>query len=151
MSLDLLGRILRLERRLDSLAKPEIGWQPHFLITPYTNAAFNGDSFSDVAVNTVIDNASWSTTIPATAKALLIRLECADSGSAATADLYVALYGSAAAATPNLAVRPSGKANDDKQTGSGVLPCTDGDIWYRVNASGATTMDIWLWCYGWWE
>ena len=152
MSLDLLSRILRLERRLDSLAKPEIGWTPHFLTTPYTHASFNGDSYSDVAANTIIDNAGWSTTIPATAKALMITCMCRDSGSAATTDLYVALYSTAAAATATAAIRPSSKANDDyEQQGPIIIPCTDGDIWYRVNASGATTMDIWLWCFGWWE
>ena len=151
MSLDLLSRILRLERRLDSLAKPEIGWTPHFLTTPYTNASFNGDSFSDVAANTIIDNASWSTTIPATAKALMIYGYCRDSGSAATAGLYFALYSAAAAASAVFSICPSSQINDDPMPSMGIVPCTDGDIWYRVNASGATTMDIWLFCIGWWE
>jgi len=151
MDAETVRRISQLERRLDNLAQHERGWQPHFLTTPYTNAAFDGDSFSDVAANTKIENTSWSTTIPATAKALLIRCQCRDSGSAATTGLYVVLYGAAAATVPSLGVWPSGKTNDDYDETTAIVPCTDGDIWYQVNASGATTMDIWLWCFGWWE
>ncbi len=151
MNLDLLSRIVRIERRLDNLVKPERGWTPHFLTTPYTNADFNGDSFSDVAVNTVIENTSWSTTIPTNAKALLIEGECYDSGSAATANLYVALYGAALATNAPWVMSPSGQNNDGYAFGMGIVPCTDGDIWYRVVASGVSTMDIWLECFGWWE
>jgi len=56
----------------------------HPLVTPLTNASFNGDSFSDVGSNTKIENTSWSTVIPAEAKALLLRVECNDSGSGNT-------------------------------------------------------------------
>ena len=154
MNLDskvLVRKLAMLERRLDNLAQPEKGWVPHFLTTPYTNTDFDGDSFSDVAANTKIENTDWSTTIPATAKALIIRILCRDSGSAATAGLYVALAGAAAATGFPLVCRPSGKANNDFADSSGVVPCTDGDIWYQINASGASTMDVWLECYGWWE
>ena len=65
MDADLIRKISELERRLDGLNLPEKGWTPHFLTEPYTNTTFDGDSFSDVAAHTKIENTSWSTTIPA--------------------------------------------------------------------------------------
>lgn len=118
------------------------------LTTPLTHSSFNGDSFSDVGSNTKIENTSWSSTIPGEAKALLIRCACRDSGSAATAGLHFALHGTSAAADPTLVVRPSGKANDDFAEQVGFVPCTDGDLWYQCNASGTTTLDVYLWCFG---
>ena len=148
--LDITRRILKLERRVDNLVQPERGWHPHFLTTPYTNADFDGDSFSDVGSNTKIENTSWSTTIPSNAKALLIVTSVRDSDSAATSGLFFALYPSAAAANYAMICRPSGKANDDLASSHAIVPCTDGDIWYRANASGADTLDVYLWCFGYW-
>ena len=150
MELELVRKIGYLERRLDNLARAEVGWTPHFLTTPYTNTDFDGDSFSTVAVNTKIENTAWSTTIPATAKALIIRIDAADSGSAAN-NCNFGLYGAAAATTWPLVSRPYGLPNDARATASGIVPCTDGDIWYQCLASGANTLDVWLWCFGWWE
>lgn len=118
------------------------------LSTPIAHNSFNGDSYSDVTSNTKIENTSWATTIPSDAKALLIYGWCRDSGSAATAGLYVALFSSSGASNASFAISPSGKANDDYAFGMGVVPCTDGDIWYQVEASGTSTMDIWLLVWG---
>ena len=150
MERDILKRLLDLERRLDGLGLPERGWVPTFFTTPLTNTDFDGDSFSDVAANTKIENTSWSTTIPADAKALLIRVYCRDSGSGGTNGLYVSLYGAAAAGTPGLSIYLNGIPNDQAATETAIVPCTDGDIWYRCNASGASTLDIWLYCFGYW-
>jgi len=147
---ELIAKIAALEKRLDDLVKPEKGWTPHFLEEPLTNADFNGDSFSDVGVHTKIENTSWSTAIPADAKALIIGGLARDSGSAASLDLYFLLYSSATATAYALSIRPAGITNDAIISNSGVVPCTDGDIWYRVNASGASTMDVWLRCMGYW-
>ena len=149
MSLDLIRRLTRLEKRVDDFPRPEI-CVPYFLTTPYTNTTFDGDSFSDVAVNTKIENTSWSTTIPIDAKALLILASARDSASSTTSGLYFALYPSAAAATYAHIVRPSGKDDDDYATEIGVVPCTNGDLWYRCNASGADTLDVILACFGYW-
>lgn len=150
MDADIVQRITALEQWQESLELPEMGGQPTFLTTPYTNANFNGDSFSDVGANTKIENTDWSTTIPANAKALLIYGQCQDSGSAATAGLYFALFPAAAATAAAFAMGPSGKANDDYAWEMATVPCTDGDVWYKVNASGANTFDVWLWCFGYW-
>jgi hypothetical protein len=153
MSLDsgaLVRRVAVLEKRVDDLPRPERGWTPVFLAEPYTNANFNGDSFSDVAALTKIENTSWSTTVPADAKALIILAQCRDSGSAAGGDLVVKLYSAAAATNEALNVRCGGLTNDYLTSNQGIVPATDGDIWYTVNASGANTMDIWLTVVGYW-
>ena len=151
MNLDqeLIRRIALLEKQLDDLVKPEVGWTPTFLTTPYTITDFDGDSFSTVAVNTKIENSDWSTTIPTTAKALIIRLEAADSGSAAN-NCWFGLYPTAAGATLAMRAIPYGKPNDARAAAHAVVPCTDGDIWYQCLASGAGTLDVWMWCWGYW-
>ena len=150
MDLELVRKIQELERRLDRLALPEIGWTPVFLDTPYTNTDFDGDSFSDVGSNTKIENTSWSTTIPSDAKALLLRMAARDSGSAGQQSTYFALYPAAAAATAVATVQVGGLANNSIHEEVAIVPCTDGDIWYRVEATGASTLDVWLWCTGYW-
>jgi hypothetical protein len=147
---ELVRKIAYLERRLDNLAKPEAGWTPHFLDEPYTNADFDGDSFSNVAVHTKIENTSWSTTIPSNARALMIRGDAKDSGSAANTTLYFRIYSTATATLPAFFLRPAGITNDAFTNNSGNVPCTNGDIWYRVNASGASTMDVYLYVVGYW-
>ena len=149
MSLDLIRRLTRLEKRVDDFPRPEI-CVPYFLTTPYTNTTFDGDSFSDVAANTKIENTSWSTTIPIDAKALLIRAVCRDSGSGGTNDLNFRLYPASAATVPALGVYLNGVPNDEYASETAVVPCTDGDLWYRCNASGASTLDVWLYCFGYW-
>ena len=149
MDAELIRHIDRLQRLYDSLVKPEIGLPPVWLTTPYTHESFNGDSFSDVTSATKIENTGWSTTIPADAKALLIRIVARDSASGSTADLTFRLYPISTAATPTLACRLSAMGNDDKAECLGWVPCSDGDIWYKCNASGVDTLDVWLyvWAY----
>ena len=148
MSLDLIRRLTRLEKRLDDFPGPEI-CVPYFFTTPLTNASFNGDSFSDVAVTTKIENTGWSTTIPADAKALLIRISARDSGSAANT-VYFNLYPASGATTAALSLTLTDYTNDTTRSETGVIPCTDGDLWYQCGASGADTLDVWLYCFGYW-
>lgn len=150
MNQDIIRKLLELERRLDGLNLPEKGWVPHFLTEPYTNTTFDGDSFSSVAAHTKIENTSWSTTVPADAKALIIRAIARDSGSAANLSARFELYSTSTATNPAIAVRPAGVTNDAILEVQGIVPCTDGDIWYECGASGASTLDVWLQCVGYW-
>lgn len=114
------------------------------LTTPYTNTAFAADTFSDVTTSTIIQNTSWSTTIPSSATALLIQIIAQDSG-AGSDSLYFAVgpnstYWYTAAARPQVA-----NINAELTT---VVPCTNGDIYYRVNASGSNTMTVTLRVWG---
>jgi hypothetical protein len=120
------------------------------LTTPYTNTSFDGDSFSDVSSNTKIENTSWSTTIPASATAVLLKVQVRDSGSAGTSGLYFAVNGSSSVSTFTVLADPSGKDNDDWIYETAVCPCNNGDLWYRCNASGAGTMEVYLEIWGYW-
>ena len=120
----------------------------HPLTTPLTHTSFNGDSFSDAAA-TKIENTSWSSTIPADAKALLIRIAARDSGSSGETTIHFEV-GPSNAQPDALSCRLAGLADDAIGEEQGVVPCTDGDIWYGVEASGASTLDCWLECWGYW-
>ena len=120
----------------------------HPLTTPLTHTSFNGDSFSDAAA-TKIENTSWSSTIPADAKALLIRIAARDSGSSGETTIHFEV-GPSNAQPDALGCRLAGLADDAIGEEQGVVPCTDGDIWYGVEASGASTLDCWLECWGYW-
>ena len=148
--LEIVGRLNAAERRLDDQLEPEQGWIPVFLDEPYTNTDFDGDSFSDVTTHTKIENTSWSTTIPSDAKALAMTITARDSGSAGTTALLVNLFSTASATEPALTLMVAGITNDAYSSVAGVVPCTDGDIWYRTNASGTNTLDIWLRVTGYW-
>jgi hypothetical protein len=30
----------------------------------------------------------------------------------------------------------------------GLVPCSEGSVWYQCAASGASTLDVWLLCWG---
>ena len=150
MSLDLIRRLTRLEKRVDDLARPEIGPTPIFVPEAYTNTDFDGDSFSTVAAHTKIENTSWSTTIPSDARGLLIRIQAADSGSAGNTNINFRLYATAGAGLAAARVDLDGVPNDSLVNQTVLIPCTDGDVWYRCTASGAGTMDVWLRVFGYW-
>ena len=150
MSLDLIRRLIRLEKRVDDLARPEIGPTPIFVPAGYTNTDFDGDSFSTVGAHTKIENTSWSTTIPSDARGLLIRMRINDSGSAANTNINFRIFATAAASNAAMRTDLDGVPNDSVVHQTAVVPCTNGDIWYRCTASGANTMDVVLQCYGYW-
>ena len=147
--LEVVGRLATVEQKLDDAFEPEKGWTPVFLATPYTNTDFDGDSFSTVAANTKIENTAWSTAIPANAKALILRIDVRDLGSAAN-NCWFGVYNAVGAVRAALICRPYGKPDDARASAHGVVPCTDGDIWYQCLASGADTLDAWIWCLGYW-
>ena len=117
------------------------------LRVPLTHTSFDGESFSDTGA-TKIENSSWSDTIPADAVALLIQIRANDSAEAVTADLHFSV-GPSATYYYALVARPIGGTDVYTQT-TGPCPCTNGDIWYAVNASGAGTLDCVLRVWGWW-
>ena len=140
--------LMRLRQMIERLQLPEIGAQPVFLSEPLTNTTFDGDSFSDVAAHTKIENTSWSTTVPANAKALIVRGAIRDSGSAAAASCYLRLFATATATRAGMEISCAGITNDSVATAHAIVPCTSGDLWYRVEASGASTLDAWLFVVG---
>ena len=147
MDFETAREIMRLRQMIERLQLPELGAQPKFLSSPLTNTTFDGDSFSTVAANTKIENTSWSSTIPANAKALILRIDAADSDSA-NSNSWFGVYNASGATALQLVARCYGLPNDARGTAHGVVACTDGYIWYQCLASGASTLDVWMWCLG---
>ena len=114
---------------------------------PYTHTSFDGDSFSTVGSNTKIENTGWSTTIPADAKAIVLRVDARDSGSA-SGNCWFGIYTESGGTSAAIMCRPYGRPNDARESEHQTVPCTDGDIWYQTTATGTNTLDVWLWCFG---
>ncbi len=120
------------------------GW--HFLTSPLTSTAWDGDSFSTTA-KTLID-LSTVFGVPAGVKAVLVNIALRDSGSAAN-ECNISL--SPSSSVGGMTARCSGIANDEFVNACLTVPCdTNGDIYYEITASGTGTMDVYLQIYGYW-
>ena len=120
------------------------GW--HFLTSPLTSTAWDGDSFSTTA-KTLID-LSTVFGVPAGVKAVLVNIALRDSGSAAN-ECNISL--SPSSSVGGMTARCSGIANDKFVNACLTVPCdTNGDIYYEITASGTGTMDVYLQIYGYW-
>jgi len=120
--------------------------QTVWLAAPLTSTSFDGDSFSDVA-NTLID-LSAVFGVPAGIRAVYLYVEVNDSGSAGVTNQAFVEFKPAAAAA-GIGVSAAGLANDARSRGTPWVPCNeDGDIWYSVNATGASTLDMTIEVWG---
>lgn len=150
MNLDplaLVRRIAQLERRLDALRLPEAAL-PTWRSTMHSSVDWTGNAFSTTA-KTLLDLSSVFN-MPANIKAALASIRIRDSASAAN-DCFLILSPND---TANRGIRVSceGVANDGWAAGGFWVPCTaDGDIYYQIAASGASTMDIYLHFWGYWK
>jgi hypothetical protein len=104
-----------------------------------TASAFDGDSFSDVSWTKIDTSAVFSA--PAGIKAAMVRLIARDSATWGTAGLYVDVGPDGSAGS--FSVRPAG--GDVFAETVGVCPCdANGDFYYRINASGSNTLDLYI-------
>jgi hypothetical protein len=114
-----------------------------FYSAPKTSTSWDGDAYSTVNPTTMDVNSVFGVT--SGAKAVLVRLECRDSGSASDS-VFVNL--GLNATYPYLMInRPHG--GDLKNNTMGVIPLDSGNVMgYRIGASGASTMDVWIEIWG---
>ena len=134
--------------KLDGLDSTAFG-RPVFLTTPLTSTSWDGDAINTQATGILIDLSSTHG-VPAGVKAVLVRVYCRDSGSAATNNLYFALSSSGTGFS-QFAIRPSGLPNDYFVDNVGIVPCdSNGDVYYRSLTSGTGTMDVWITITGYW-
>jgi hypothetical protein len=97
-----------------------------FLSTFLTSTSFDGDAFSTTA-KTLIDLSAVFSGTPAGIKGVIIKYFIRDSGSAAN-ECWLILGDT-----------------DFYARGQLTVPCnSDGDIYYQIQASGASTFDLWL-------
>jgi hypothetical protein len=115
--------------------------------TPLTSTDFTGDLFSTTA-KTLIDLSTVFGT-PANIKAIDVRVTVRDSASSGATDCWVIL-------SPNN-TSSSGKVfscfpvNDRYNRLGGMVNCnSDGDIYYQVSASGASTLTLTIEIWGYW-
>lgn len=124
-------------------------WALHMNSSPVTHSSYTGTAKSDTS-GAEITRASWSVTLPEGVKALLIDVTVRDSGSSGSTDLYAGV-GNATANWYMCAVRPNGITNDAVVSQCGIAVCdSNGSIWFSCNASGASTMDVWIRLMGYW-
>jgi len=114
---------------------------------PYTSTSWDGDAYSTTA-KTVID-LSAVFGAPANMRAVDLWVQFRDSGSAA-GDPYLVLWCNDTALEGKI-LRAYHIENDAYVTYSLMVPCdANGDIYYQINATGASTMDVWMQIHGYW-
>lgn len=117
------------------------------LAEPLTNSSWDGDAKSDVGSSTQMDLSALFG-LPAGIKAILMQVVTQDSAAWGTDGLYFAC-GPSETYWYALASRPCG--GDVDAEAQGIVPCdANGDVWYRINASGAGTLDVSIWIWGYW-
>ena len=133
---DLAKRVSRLETQ----GQPT--WV--YLATPLTSASFDGDAFSTTAATVIDLSAVFS--VPANVKAVLVRLEANDDVAHGTAGNYLSV-GPSAAVFYELTCHVIG--GDVKNSVTSPVACdANGDIYYRIVASGAGTLDAKIEIFG---
>lgn len=122
-------------RRLQMIEKPVT----KYLSSPITSTSWDGDSHSTTA-KTLIDLSAVFTNVPANIKAVYLRVTVQDSGSAGT-DTYLIL-GPTSDANFGIYFSPY-PVNDRFYRTAAWIPCdANGDIYYQIVASGASTFDV---------
>ena len=119
-----------------------------YLTTPLTSTDWDGDAKSDEGP-TKLDMSAVFTGYPDMAvKAVLLRLAARDDASIGTAGLYFSVGPSA---TYYYALQANPPGADVLSSITGICPCdANGDIYYKINASGSGTCDCWLEVWGYW-
>ena len=139
-------RLQRIERDLERMGKGESA-SIVLLTAPLTSTSWDGDSFSTTA-KTLLD-LSAVFTVPDYAKAILVSCFVRDSGSATTANNTNLLLSPNNTAGQGVYFSCSGLANDAYGRGMAWVPCdANGDVYYQIIASGASTMDIYIQIWG---
>jgi len=119
-----------------------------WLTTPLTSTDWDGDAKSD-AGPTKLDMSAVFTGYPDMAvKAVLLRIAARDDAAIGTAGLYFEVGPSA---TYYYALNANPPGADVISSDTGICPCdANGDIYYKINASGSGTCDCWLEVLGYW-
>lgn len=120
-----------------------------YLTTPLKSTDWDGDAKSD-AGPTKLDMSAVFTGYPNMAvKAVLLRVAARDSASIGTPGLYFSVGPSA---TYYYALQANPPGADVLSSNTGICPCdANGDIYYKIEASGSGTMDCWLEVWGYWQ
>jgi hypothetical protein len=114
----------------------------HLLTAKRTNTAFDGDAFSTVGTSQEIERTDWDPDLPANVKAVVIRIAARDSGASVQTALSV-FIGPSSTEWDWAGVWPIG--DDAIVENTAIVPVdSNGSLWYRIEASGTNTTDVWL-------
>ena len=130
--------------KLDGYDSADFG-RPVFLTTPLTSTAWDGNLRSTVSTSTLID-LSTVFGAPAGVKAVLLRINIKETG---TPGAYYFYCGPGSSCWYCLGLYA--QAANVENSITGVVPCdANGDIYYRIAASGTNTMTVNLQIWGYW-
>lgn len=139
---ELARRVMRLERVLDDLVRPEMGRRVVWLETPLTSTSWDGDD--TVAVGTTSVDTSAVFGAPAGIKAALIKVKARWGSANNGYTLGVRPQGGAT----NVVTVRAVVANFDDDAGGVVVPCDEnGDLDLVVTNSNATNVKLEIWGY----
>lgn len=155
MSDAVIGWLKRLEREIEILKAFDVpNRSPITFDHPLTSASWSGSSHSTTA-KTLLDLTTFTNaageTVPADARMVLIRAAARDSGSAAAASntCWLVLAPNNTANESVSTVQVQGAPNDFYRESTFPCPCNaNREIYYQINATGASTMDIILQIWG---
>ena len=147
-----VDRIKRLEREVERLRVKESG-KFIALTTPLTSTAWDGDAYSSNGGKTLID-LSAVFDVPDGVKAVLLECAINDSGSltySTYGGAWIIFSGQNDESWGGQGINLEKEPNDAHRNAHMVVACnSDGDIYYRINASGTGTMDVTLKVWGYW-
>lgn len=147
-----IRRLTALEREVERLrVKEKQVFVP--LTTPLTSTAWDGDAYSSNGGKTLID-LSAVFGVPAGVKAVLLECAINDSGSltySTNGGAWIVFSGQNDESWGGQGINIEKEPNDAHRNAHMIVACNpDGDIYYRINASGTGTMDVVLRVWGYW-
>ena len=119
-----------------------------FLLAPLTSTSWDGDSFSTAAKTKIDLSAVFG--VPAGVRGVLAKVAIRDSGAVASFCWLMLSPNDTASQGPATTVCTP--IADRYTHASHIVPCdANGDIYYQIVASGASTMDVVLEIWGYWK
>lgn len=125
---------------------------PVFFRERLETATFAGGAFSTSLVSAKLARTDWDADIPLNARALILQAEVEESMDIDTTDPQAdsAFFACGPTAASFNALRAAAIGGGLPLPYHATVPCTKGDIWYQRQASGAGTLKITLYCWGYW-
>ena len=138
-----IGKLWRAVRKLQVT-----GFQrPTWLAAPLTSTSWDGDAYSTTA-KTVIDMSAVFG-VPANIKAVDLKVAIQDSGSAGALCYIILAPNNTASQGKTFSLE--GVPNDTFRYTSMLVPCdANGDIYYQIAATGASTLDVYMEVWSYW-
>ena len=141
--MSLMRMVESLQNRLDELTRRQ--QRTVYKQTALTSTSWDGDSFSTTAKTLIDLSAVFG--VPAGVRAVYVMVSVRDSASAG-GDYYIILAPNNTAGA-GIYFDASGQTNDSWERAAAWIPCdSNGDIYYQIAASGASTLDVYIQVWG---